>query len=84
MAVIVKNKKSGKEVVLLNPAEKGRKAALELKRGVKMTNAGKFKLDENKKGIKLTDKERAFRAGYLAARNDSAKAFKARQKKKGK
>ena len=39
MSVIWKNKK-GKGVTLLNPAEKGRKAAQELKRGYHLTNDG--------------------------------------------
>lgn len=74
--------KKGKEVVLLNPSEKGAKYAKELKQGVKRTNAGGFKLDENKKSIKLTDVERAYRGGYLAAQKDSAKCYNAKKKKK--
>ena len=61
--VTVKNKK-GREVTLLNPSEKGGKFAKELKQGVKRTNKGSFKLDKNKKSIKLTESERAYRAGY--------------------
>ena len=72
--------KNGKSVVLLNPAEKGAKFAKELKRGVKHTNEGHIKTDKNKKGIRLTSEQRAYRAGYLDSRNDSAKAYKAKKK----
>ena len=81
MPVTVKNKK-GKDVVLLNPSEKGAKYAKELKQGVKRTNSGSFKLDENKKSIKLTPAERAYRGGYLDAQKDSAKAYNARKNKR--
>ena len=74
--------KNGKKVTLLNPSEKGAKFAKELKTGKKRTNAGSFKLDKNKKGINLNAKERAYRAGYLDARSDNAKAYKAKKAKK--
>jgi len=79
MAVQFKNK-NGKTVTLLNPAEKGEKFAKELRRGVKHTNSGSIKTDKNKKGIRLTAEQRAYRSGYLDARTDSAKAFKAKKK----
>lgn len=79
MAVTVKGK-NGRSVVLLNPAEKGEKYAKELKQNRKRTNAGSFKLNKNKQSIKLSKAERAYRAGYLDARNDGAKAFKARRR----
>ncbi len=81
MAVKVKGK-NGKEVVLLNPSEKGGKFAKELKQGVKRTNAGGFKLTKEGKGIKLTDTEKAYRSGYLDARKDSANAYKASKRRK--
>lgn len=68
--------------VLLNPSERSVKFAKELKENRKRTNEMKFKLDENKKSIKLDEKERAFRAGYLEARKDSSKAYKANKNKK--
>ena len=68
--------------VLLNPQEKRSKAFNELKTGVKRTNDGKFKLDEKKKAIRLTKEERAYRSGYIAAQNDSAKAYNATHGKK--
>ena len=80
MSVTVMSRK-GKKVVLLNPSEKGAKFAKELKQGVKRTNSGSFKLDKNKKSIHLSKEDRAYRAGYLDARKDSANAFKARKKK---
>lgn len=83
MAVKVKSK-TGKTVTLLNPSEKGKKYATELKTGVKQTNAGVKKKDEKGKPIKLNKQSKAYRAGYLDAQKDSAKCYKARQAKKGK
>jgi len=60
----VKTKK-GKTFTLLNPAEKGRKAAYELKYG-----ANAFT------GEALNKSQRSYRSGYLAARSDNAKAYK--------
>ena len=79
MAVTVKGK-NGKNVTLLNPAERGEKFAKELKQNRKRTNAGSYKLDKDKKSIKLTKEERAYRAGYLDARSDGAKAYKAKKR----
>lgn len=81
MAFVTTNR-DGERIVLLNPAEKGDKFVKELKTGFKRTNLGAFKLDKNKKGIRLNDKERAYRSGYLDARKDSAKCYKANLKKK--
>ena len=72
--------RKGKTITLLNPAEKGKKFAKELKQGLKRTNTGSFKLDKNKKGIRLNEKERAYRAGYLDSRKDSANCHKAKQR----
>lgn len=80
---ILKNKK-GNEIVLLNPSEKGAKFARELKSNCKFTNSGQYKLGENSKSITLTDEQRSYRAGYLDAQKDSARAYKAIQAKKGK
>lgn len=81
MSVVVTSK-NGKKVTLLNPSEKGKKFAKELKQGVKRTNSGKVKTDKNKKGIRLTKEERAYRAGYLTAQSDSAKCYNATHKGK--
>lgn len=78
MAVKI-NGKNG-PVTLLNPSEKGRKFADELKNGVKQTNTGHLKMGKDSKPIRLTDTEKAYRSGYLSARKDSAKAYKAKHK----
>ena len=74
--------RNGKKVRLLTPDQKGAKAALELKQGVKHTNFGKVKRDENGSPLKLTKAQRSYRAGYLDARNDNAKAYKANKAKR--
>ena len=81
MATVIKTK-NGKKVTLLNPAEKAAKAAAELRVGVHGTNDQKIKRDKHGKPIPLTATEKAWRSGYLAARKDSAKCYKAKQKKK--
>ena len=81
MAVVVTNN-NGKKVTLLNPSEKGKKYAKELKQNVKRTNSGQIKTDKNKKGIRLTKEERAYRSGYLTAQSDSAKCYNATRKGK--
>lgn len=68
--------------VLLDPQEKRDKFFSELKTGIKRTNSGAFKLDENKKAIRLNREERAFRSGYISAQNDSANAYNAIHGKK--
>lgn len=75
MSVQYKTKK-GKVITLLNPSEKGKKYATELKTGVRVTNDGLIKSPSE-----LNDEQRAFRGGYLQAQKDSANAYKARQKK---
>ncbi len=69
----------GEVRTLLTPAGKGAKYAQELREGKQITNDGipKKYLTGNKKGQvkKLTAKQKAYRAGYLDSRKDSAKAF---------
>lgn len=62
--------------VLLNPSEKGRKYASEMRTGRALTND--FKRKKNNKGsnIKLTKIQLAYRAGYLDHVKDSNRAFK--------
>lgn len=72
----------GSQIVLLNPYGKSSKYAYELHNGYKYTNSGKRKLDDNGAVMLLTDTEAAWRSGYLAARQDSAKAYKANRGKK--
>ncbi len=74
--------KNGRTVTLLNPSEKGRKYADELSNGVKLTNDEHLKMDKFNRPIPLSDTEKAWRSGYLAARKDSASCWKAQQKKK--
>lgn len=74
-------RRNGKSVTLLNPSEKGNKYAVELNCNVHCTNEGDVKLDKNGKVQKLSKTSRAYRAGYLASRKDSAGAYKAQQKK---
>ena len=82
MAVCLRNRRTGKCVTLLNPAEKGRKYAAELKAGVHATNTGQVK-KKNGKRMRLTDTQKAYRAGYLASRSDNAKCFNSKRKKSG-
>ncbi|MBO5027162.1 MAG: hypothetical protein J6C79_01410 [Clostridia bacterium] len=79
MATIIS--KGGKKITLLNPSEKGEKYAKEMKKGRKIRNDGSYALDGKKKSIPLTKTQRAYRAGYLDARNDNARCFKSRQAK---
>ena len=79
---IIVETKNGKKIRLLTPDQKGAKAVVELKKGVKMTNFGQVKCNEDGSPRKLNDKERAYRAGYVDARKDNAKAYKHNQKKK--
>ena len=81
MAVRVKTR-SGKTVTLLNPAEKGRKYAAELRAGIKCTNDHKIKRTKDGSKLALDKVERSYRAGYLQARKDSANCWKAQQKKR--
>ena len=74
-------RRNGKTVTLLNPAEKGNKYALELKCNVHCTNDGDVKLDKRGHVRTLSRQSRAYRAGYLSSRKDSAGAYKAQQKK---
>ena len=63
--------RDGREIVLLNPSEKGQRYALELRENF-----------SGKTGETLTKAQRSYRSGYLDARKDSAKAWKHNQKKK--
>lgn len=74
-------RRNGKTVTLLNPAEKGNKYALELRCNVHCTNYGDVKLDKNGKVRKLSKTSRAYRAGYLSSRKDSANAYKSAEAK---
>ena len=74
-------RKDGREVTLLNPAEKGKKFADELRSGVKITNDRDIKRDKAGNYVTLDRESRAYRSGYLDARKDSARAWKSKNKK---
>lgn len=59
--------KSGQVITLLNPAERGRKYAKELHTG-----------EDEFTHQKLNQRQKAFRAGYMKARRDSARAFRSK------
>lgn len=80
MAVTALNKK-GRKVTLLNPSEKGKKYAMELKTNVPQTNNGLLKVNQNGEIRSLSKAQRAYRAGFLDAQKASAKAYNARQNK---
>ena len=82
MAVTVKNKR-GKEVTLLNPSEKGEKYGAELKSSIRMTNKLEPKTDRDGQISELSPSQRAYRAGYLDARRDSADVHLAKKAKAG-
>ena len=81
MAVVVKTK-TGKKHTLLNPAEKGRKYAAEIRTGAALTNDGEFKKNKDGSYKGLTKVQQAYRGGYLDARKDSARAYKAKKRKR--
>lgn len=83
MSRIVLNR-SGKQVTLLNPNEKAKKFLGELKSKTKQTAQGVTKLDEKGKPIRLKEREIGYRVGYLAARQESARIFNSKKKKKNK
>ncbi len=72
--------KRGKEVTLLNPAEKGRKYASELKNGQRYTNQGELKVDKDSNPMSLSREQRAYRSGYLDSRKDSARCWRAKNR----
>lgn len=73
--IVVVKSRSGKDIRLLNPAEKSNKFAYELKTGMHFTNFGDVKTDRNGKPLRLTKNQRAYRVGYLGARKDNSKCF---------
>ena len=85
MAVVVSRGRAGGKnyaVTLLNPHEKRQKYFGELQSGVAITNDGEFKRDERGNKKKLTKQQRAYRAGYIQAQNDSVACYNAKHGKK--
>lgn len=70
MAHVVRTRK-GNKIILRNPAEKGKRFARQMKNGF-----------VSETGEVLKKEGYAYRAGYLQARNDNAKAYKARRKRR--
>jgi hypothetical protein len=64
----------------LNPARKAKKYAYELKNGIRVTNNNIVKIDKNGEPLPMTDKHKAYRIGYLAARKDNAKCYNYKMK----
>lgn len=62
----------------LNPTEKGKKYAKELKEKKCYTNDLVPKKSENGRVRSLTKEQKAYRHGYLDARQDSANCYKAK------
>ena len=71
MATLIETK-NGKKVVLLNPAERGKRYSRELANGVKHD------------GTPLTDTEAAFSMGVLSERKTQAKIYNKQHGLKGK
>ena len=78
MAVEIYDHKKRRNIVLLNPQEKRNKAFNELKTGIRTTNTGAIKNGDDGLPLTLTKEGRAWRSGYIASQNDSAKCFKAK------
>lgn len=70
----------GKSVTLLTPSGRAEKYAEELKSGIRYTNDGEVKVGADGFVATLSNEQRAYRSGYLAARSDSAKTYKAKNK----
>ena len=70
MAHVVRTRK-GNKIILRNPAEKGKRFARQMRNGVIAETGEVLKKDDF-----------AYRAGYLQARNDNAKAYKHNRKKR--
>ena len=69
----------GETRTFLNPHGKGEKFAAELKYKTRFTNLGEQKFDQKGNPLPLTKTGASYRAGYLQAQKDAAKAYKARQ-----
>ena len=63
---------------LLNPSEKARKYVVEIRTKRAITNDNKRKYDKNGNPKRMTEKQLAYRAGYLDHQKDCNKAFRAK------
>lgn len=75
--------RQGRDVTLLTPAGKGAKYAKELKEKVRYNNNGQLKVTKDGEVRPLTSEQKAYRAGYLDARSDSAGAYLSDKAKTG-
>lgn len=71
----------GVSKVLLTPSGKGAKYSAELKNDKHYTNSGVIKRDNDGNPLNLDCCQRSYHAGYLAARKNGAKAYKAKKNK---
>lgn len=69
----------GDKVTLLTPSGKGTKYAEDLRTGQVHSNDMEIKKDKKDNPRRLSDLQRSYRSGYLAAQRDSAKAYKAKK-----
>lgn len=67
----------------MSPSRKSKKFALELKQKRRYCNDGQLKTDSNGFVMGLSDKQRAYRAGYLSARRDLSNCRKRFKNKNG-
>lgn len=72
---VVFQRNDGKTVTLLNSSGKGAKYAAELRDKQHYTNDGRLKTNEDGTVKPLTNEEKAYRSGYLAANRDHADAY---------
>lgn len=70
-------REDGSKFTLLNPSGKTAKYYAENQRGKRYTNAGKVKIDDDGNVLTLTKEQKAYRAGYIDAQSDNAKAYNA-------
>lgn len=75
-------REDGTKFTLLNPSGKAAKYYAENQNGKRYTNAGHTKIDDEGNVLKLTKEQKAYRAGYIDAQSDNAKAYKARKSKR--
>lgn len=77
-AILINRQAAGRTIRLLRPDEKAQKYAMELKNGIHITNQGAVKVNPYGDPIPLRKTQRAWRSGYLAARQDSADVYLAK------
>lgn len=74
--------KDGKKQTFLTPSGKGAKYAEEQRTGIARTNDMEVKVGDDGLPKRLTEKQKAYRGGYLDALKDSSKAYNAKQSAK--